>query len=174
MRGLPGQPPGDRVVELQRAASHLSPARPRTRHHRPSAGAIRRRRFDALAPRGADAALPAPDGWRSARRPRRCGSRRPACAPPPATAGGIGHAVEVAADAHHAVAGDAALQPQHRPERASGSGRRCGRSSAKASLTTRRVVAWTAGWRPRPASSELGVQILEIAEGRARKKSSRM
>jgi hypothetical protein len=34
-----------------------------------------------------------------------------------APAGAIGHAVEIAADGDHAIAGDAPLQPQHRLER---------------------------------------------------------
>lgn len=58
-------------------------------------------------------------------------------------AGRVGNTVGIAADADHAFAGDAALQLQNRAE--SGSGRKCGRSSAKASLTTRKVVACVRG-----------------------------
>ena len=61
----------------------------------------------------------------------------------------------------------APFEPQHRAERRQRQrASSCGCSSAKASSTTRRVVAWTRGlatvssqWR------ELGVQIVEVAEG---------
>jgi hypothetical protein len=56
-------------------------------------------------------------------------------------------------------------QPQSRLNGANGNGRRCGRSSAKASLTTRSVVACLLGVRdsvePMP---ELGIEVVEIAE----------
>ena len=56
-------------------------------------------------------------------------------------AGAIRHGVEVAADRHHAVAGDTALQGQHAVEGAGRQRLEVGRSSAKCSATMRWVVA---------------------------------
>jgi hypothetical protein len=57
--------------------------------------------------------------------------------------GGVGHAVEIAADAHHALVRQPPLQLQHGAVVRQRQRQLYRRSSAKASLTTRLVVACT-------------------------------
>ena len=58
----------------------------------------------------------------------------------------LGDAVEVAPDADQALVRKAPFELEDGPVGRHGQGRRNGFSSAKASLTTRSVVAWTRGW----------------------------
>ena len=84
-------------------------------------------------------------------------------------------AVEIAADANHAVAGDPALEPQHRSERGQRQrtqvqsllGERLADDPARGRMQTRVSDAV----EPAP---QLVVEVGQVAELRARKKSSRI
>ena len=87
----------------------------------------------------------------------------------------VRHAVDIAADAHHALARDATLEPQHRPERRQRQwtqvrlllGERLVDDPARACMHTR------IGDRIEPAP-QLVIEIGRLRKLRARKKSSRM
>ena len=83
-----------------------------------------------------------------------------------APAGGIGHAVEVAADADHALARDPPLEPQHRPERGQRQRPQEGLLLGKGlhDDAPRGGMHARIGHRGQPVL-QLPVQILEIAEG---------
>ena len=120
-----GEPAGDRLVEVQRAgATTIAGA---------ATGAAVRRRW--LLARAASCGGRAPrrrwwrpssTGWTAISRPSskmRISSAR-LCTSTDAFAGGIGHAVEIAADADHALMRDPPLELQHGAERHQRQGRR--------------------------------------------------
>ena len=89
--------------------------------------------------------------------------------------GRIGDAVKIAADAHHAFMRDPPFQLEDRAEGRQRQNLRCGFSSAKASLTTRWVVACTRGLAT--VSSQCrnwAFRSSRLRKERARKKSSRI
>ena len=83
-----------------------------------------------------------------------------------APAGGVGHAVEVAADADHALARDPPLQPQHRAERGQWQRPQMRPLLGKGFVddAPRGGVHARVGHRGQPVL-QLPVQVLEIAEG---------
>jgi hypothetical protein len=173
MGGSPAPGGGRRRRRTPASAATRSPARVSTIASSPRAARLGTDLSVAWGDRAAGGGLPGRAWRRSARRLRRCGSRRPAWHLHHAPAGRVGHAVEIAADAHHALVRDAPFEPQHRPERRQRQRRRCDLSSAKASLTTRRWSHARADWRRVEPMTELVVEVVEVAEAASRGRSPR-
>ena len=173
-----GQPAGDGVVELQRALrDQIAGAASAPRRRRRALAAGRRRLAVSRRRCVAGDGLPGPDATAiSAPSSKIRISSARVCTSTAAAAGGVGHAVEVAADAHHAFARDAPLQPQHRAER-----RQRQRAQVRPLLGegfvhhpagSRRA---SAGWPPPPSHRRSwSLRSSRLRKPRARKKSSRI